>query len=984
MRFIHIADIHASRERLPQTLHILSTLTERAKQGDIDFIIFAGDFWDATITATKGSGFSDIISAVSELKQYTHLYFIYGTPTHEPLGSLDAFQSDKTFVYSANGFDIAIGTRQNGYRNTEIIMIPEPRRSEYIGSSISETDKAINDAIKDFITSRKERRTDYNRIVVYHGEVRGAVYQNGVSASSPTAIPKELLQSLNADYYALGHIHAPQEVFPNAWYSGSACPKDFGETHDGSYNLVTIEKENDSDLFGNGFKTTVERVSFGLPTYETYDMFLSDFSSTKNDFTNKHIRIRFDCTKEEKKSLDLAKIKEEIKKRTNALSVKLEPTVTESETTAKSEVVKRKSLTEKMSEYAKEKSLKIPKGAKELLHDIEDNTLIALNYPQHSFELLSLSLRGAIGIRDGQHKEDFFLDFEKFDDGVVCLIGQNGRGKTTLIENCHPYPCMLTRNDTLKENFYLKDSHRILVYRDENGLYYKISMLIDGKTKTGSVSYFVETSTERKSWTSIPEVDGSLYSYNQWVNSTFGSIDVFLRTAFFAKEQTKGTPDISATTKSERMELLSKLAGTEHLKEVSVIARDKRKETEKQAEKIEAEIDSYAKFERTIKDNEQDIISWRNELKEQESVIAIGEKKVAELRAKDAEYQKVKAVSEANSALYEQYKKEFDETKAHYDKFDEVINNMQVYEEIERNNRIVAENAPKIEALMTKSEEKERRLSEAMEETSRLNKVISGYKVELAKLESDEKLLRSQIADVSEVCPTCGAPLSAYKREELRRHVEGNQKALEEVLKKIDFQKGVLKRAEEQLKEKDIVAELKEEIGSLASRLADLQSESQIYADFIESVDQIYTEYTYDDAIEEHQKLSKELDDLQKKMDGIAISETCEDVSEELAEAERRLQSDRNRLSDLQASIRSAEKENDRYREELAKSEENKKEKRRLEGEIAAYLFIEDAFSNNGIPAIELRESAPEIAEVANKILHESYGTKFDIRFGKT
>ena len=56
MKFIHVADVHASRERLPQALSILKTLTERCKQGDIDFILFAGDFWDSTITATYFNG----------------------------------------------------------------------------------------------------------------------------------------------------------------------------------------------------------------------------------------------------------------------------------------------------------------------------------------------------------------------------------------------------------------------------------------------------------------------------------------------------------------------------------------------------------------------------------------------------------------------------------------------------------------------------------------------------------------------------------------------------------------------------------------------------------------------------------------------------------------------------------------------------------------------------------------------------------------
>jgi len=1011
MRFIHIADIHASRERLPQTLHILNTLIERCKRGDIDFILFAGDFWDSTITATKGSGFSDIISAVRELEKHTYLYFIYGTPTHEPNGSLDAFQSDRTTVIDS----IQILSPEFGkeYINpltgatacdkVTIYCIPEPRRSNYVRNSVEETNKAINDNIKgsieglrDFLRGYREKETSdplfqdikTPLIVVYHGEVKGAVYQNGVSASSPTAIPKGLLQSLNADYYALGHIHKPQEVFKNAWYSGSACPKDFGETHDGCYNLVAIE---------NG-ETRVERISFGLPTFKTLDFIKHNVLTYKSgqlgdalksigkySFGLNHLRILFQCTKEEKKTLNLKQLADEIKAKTNAVSVKLEPTIIDTENAPKSEVVKRKSIVEKMTEYAKEKGLKLPKHTKELLQDIQDNTLIKLAYPQHSFELLSLSLRGAIGIRDGQHKEDFELNFEKYDDGVVCLIGPNGHGKTTIIENCHPYPCMLTREGTLKENFYLKDSHRILVYRDETGLYYRISMLIDGKTKTGKAVYFVETSKDRETWTSLPETDGSLDSYKQWVDSTFGSIDVFLRTAFFAKEQTKGTPDISSTTKGERMELLSKLAGTDHLKEVSVIAREERKEVEKSAEKIEAEIDSYSRYEDIIRQNEQDITSWQNELKGQEFSVAALEKEVAELKARDAEYQKVKAVREANSALYDQYKKEFDETKPLFEKLEEAVSNMSVYDKIDSANKTVAENAPLIEELMNKSAGLNGRINNLTEKVMQKSKEESEKKLSISKIEADIKLCKSQIVKVDEVCPTCGQPISEHKKQELLSHITKSQNELSALEKELDKESKALIEIRKDLKELETERDsLADEKAKVEGSLVDLQSESQSCTDFIESVDEVYKEYSYDEAVEEHQKLSKELDDLQDKMDSIVDSEMAEDVSEKLKETEDKLQRELNRKSDLAATIKSAEKENERYRKELKSVTEKKKELKELSEKITAYLFIEDAFSNNGIPAIELRESAPEIAEITNKILSESYGNKFTVRFGST
>lgn len=975
MRFIHIADIHASRERLPQTLHILNTLTERCKEGDIDFILFAGDFWDSTITATKGSGFSDIIAAIRKLEKYVYrIFFIYGTPSHEPNGSLDAFKSDVVQVTNTMQF---CGCDKFG-----IIAIPEPRRSEYIGKSAKEIDDLISETLKHFLRGQSHRKDttckDRPLIVMYHGEVKGAVYQNGISASSSTAIPKELLQSLNADYYAFGHIHAPQEVFKNAWYSGSACPKDFGETHDGCYNLVTIEDG----------ETKVERISFGLPTYTTLILDSPHFPFIKPDVTpydNQYLRIQFNCTKEEKKSLNIKQLADEIKEKTHALSVKLEPNVIEAESAPKSEVVKHKSIVEKMIEYAKEKSLKLPKHAKELLQSIQDNTLIKLAYPQHSFELLSLSLRGSVGIRDGQHKEDFEINFESYEDGVVCLIGNCGKGKSTLLENCHPYPQMLTREGTLKDHFYLKDSHRILLYKDENGLYYRISMLIDGKTATGKTSYFVETSKDREVWHSLPEVDGSLDCYKKWVEQTFGSIDVFLRTAFFAKEPTKNATDIAATTKSERMELLSKLAGTDQLKEVSVIAREQRKEVEKTAEKIESEIESYNRYEDSIKENENDITSWSNELEGLEKTIAIDEKTVSELKAKDTEYQKVKAVADANKALKQQYQKSFDETKALFDKFDEAVNNSILFNKVDSSNKVISDNAPLITDRMKKSKEVNKKIEELTESILKEQKKESEKKLEVSKIESEIKFCESQIVDIEEVCPTCGQPISEHKKQELLSHINKSKDELgrlgKEYVKarnKVCECKSIIQDIES---ERDVLAD---ERVRIEGSLADLQSETHSCEEFLETVDEIYTEHTYAEAVEEHQKLSKELDELRRHLDEVSDETALEDVSEKLAEAERRLQSDMNRKAELNADIKAAQKENEKYRKELDSVADKKAELKELNEKINAYLFIEDAFSNNGIPAIELRESAPEIADIANKILADSYGNKFEIRFGST
>ena len=285
---------------------------------------------------------------------------------------------------------------------------------------------------------------------------------------------------------------------------------------------------------------------------------------------------------------------------------------------------------------------------------------------------------------------------------------------------------------------------------------------------------------------------------------------------------------------------------------------------------------------------------------------------------------------------------------------------------------------------MTECENKEKELNAVKEELALLNNVISGYEIELEKLKADERVYASQIIPINSVCPTCGEPLSDHKRIELEAHNKTFNDSLKTVQRNIEIQNDLINKANCQYKEKNKTEKLKDEISSIKSRLADLQSESQSSADFINDTEEVYRQYTYTDAVEEHQRLAKELEELQKKIDSTVSSDIVTDVSEDLKNAEADLKQANNDRASLKAQIDAADSESKRYGEELEKIADKKAELLDLKDKITAYNFIEDAFSNNGIPAIELRESAPEIADIANKILADSYGNKFEIRFGPT
>lgn len=231
MRFIHVADIHASKARIDETIHILSSLIKECSEQKIDAVLFAGDFWDSTITNTRASGFERILDFMNDLCHMTRVIMIYGTPSHEPAGSLEVFRYLGVSVHEDVSLDF-VG-------DAEIICIPEPRLSK-INGSLDEKYTVIQESFRDITKYFNHKHS--KRIVMFHGEVEGARYQNGMTVGAgKTAMPIHVLRELNADYYALGHIHEPQKIEGlEAYYAGSACPVNFGETHEACYRIIEL------------------------------------------------------------------------------------------------------------------------------------------------------------------------------------------------------------------------------------------------------------------------------------------------------------------------------------------------------------------------------------------------------------------------------------------------------------------------------------------------------------------------------------------------------------------------------------------------------------------------------------------------------------------------------------------------------------------------------------------------------------------------
>ncbi len=983
MRFIHIADVHANRARKPQVIDLLlqvKNLAEKLKA----FVIFAGDFWDSTITNTENSGFSEFVRAVDEICSVTKVFMVYGTQSHEPNGSLEVFKTVGAEVYSDNTFI--------SNDDCQILFMPEPRKYKFAESALT-FEEAVQNSYSEAIENAMQKRKDGKPfIVVYHGELTGSTFQNGAAVDSEVSLSKGLLSSLNADYYALGHIHKPQEVFKNCFYAGSPYPKDFGETHDGGCNIVTIE---------NGM-TKVERYSFNLPVNVTVETDMEGISSLyAEDFSRKNLSVKVKIDKLLKKNFDIAKLSQDIKDATNANFVKVKMEYIKAENVRAEEISNKERISDKFKFYAELNHIRYSDTLIEKLHAIQEKMSSDSFVPCDTFELEYISLKGAIGIKDGTGRDEIEIDFTKFDNGIVALIGDNGRGKTTLIENCHPYPQMLTRSGSLKDHFCLHKSHRILVYRMSSGKKLRITMLIDGTAKCAMTKYFVETKgVNDEDYKPYVECDGGYNSYMNFVNSTFGSIDIFLRTSFYAKEQIKSVPDLARATRSERFYLFSMLSGVDYLSFVSEKAKAESKLIQEQMTRIENDISGYDKLKKQVESFALKETQSKEKLSALKEDFAVLQKEYDDIKQKQNVFENAMYSYESKRVDFinktrelQEYESEYDEVKGEKDSLLGLLKNKDVYEK---------QYAWYEEHLKIRSD-LQKKVMKLTDDINSLSAKISSENTKLYKSKDSEIILSGKLVKLeteikgvvvpvfTDVCYACGQKLTEEQQKKQKDEItaiENHLSELEEQRSNVESELNELK-AEAQ-KVKDTVSELESQQILLSGDVCSARDDILQIDSYIEDLDidviketLFHSEVTLKELEKRENKILSKVTALKADIGKLeeSLNNMPKDYSKELLECEIELDQTRSKIDTEKAVLSFLKEQEDEFCRQSKELDANKNMLKALKKDLSDYAIIQKAFSTDGIQVLELDSAIPEIEDITNNILYDSYDDRFTVSF---
>ncbi|WP_298435023.1 AAA family ATPase [Ottowia sp.] len=187
---------------------------------------------------------------------------------------------------------------------------------------------------------------------------------------------------------------------------------------------------------------------------------------------------------------------------------------------------------------------------------------------------LSLTLKGFRGIRDGLGLDVLTLDLERLagEAALVALAGANGRGKSTILDNLHPFLTMPSRASaagaggfSYYDQVCLAEAEKDLVWLHE-GRRYRSHVVIRDTGRRATDAFLFEAGSDGR-WRPVELPDGTVSdgktgTYVRCVEHVLGSAETFFTSAFSAQ----GKRQLSSYQNGEIKTLLADLLGQEEIR----------------------------------------------------------------------------------------------------------------------------------------------------------------------------------------------------------------------------------------------------------------------------------------------------------------------------------------------------------------------------------------------------------------------------------
>lgn len=196
---------------------------------------------------------------------------------------------------------------------------------------------------------------------------------------------------------------------------------------------------------------------------------------------------------------------------------------------------------------------------------------------------LQLSLKGFIGIRSGLNRDEVTIDFDALagDAQLVAIVGHNGAGKSTILDNVHPFRVMPSRaggyspsSFSYYDQTFGTEAKKELTW-DHEGVCYRSIILIKNTGKTRKQECYLQRLTETGQWAAATLADGTpcdgkTETYDRAIEQILGTPEMFFTAAFACQ----GRRTLSDYPNGDIKALMSDLLGLERYQHLSGQARE--------------------------------------------------------------------------------------------------------------------------------------------------------------------------------------------------------------------------------------------------------------------------------------------------------------------------------------------------------------------------------------------------------------------------
>lgn len=215
MKFIHTGDLHLglrfknvsfkqdkAMERRRELWSTFERIVEYAKENKVDFLLIAGDLFEEAYFTI-----GDITRVRDTFRMAEDINIIISAGNHDYKGRKSLYNriewTDNVTIFNGEG----IQEKEFNDLNTVIYG--------YSWDSLEIRENTLFEGFENRVDNEK------NNILLLHGDI-------GIN-SSYLPLDLNILNRLNMDYIALGHIHKPQILSNKIAYCGCPEPLDFGE-----------------------------------------------------------------------------------------------------------------------------------------------------------------------------------------------------------------------------------------------------------------------------------------------------------------------------------------------------------------------------------------------------------------------------------------------------------------------------------------------------------------------------------------------------------------------------------------------------------------------------------------------------------------------------------------------------------------------------------------------------------------------------------